>query len=102
MGLIRKSLMVGSVGLVRGSSKKQRVAKKSLNEAREQTRLMQQQIAAQAAQAAQAQAMQAQAVPPQPVSVPAGWYADPSGAPCLRWWDGQQWTTATAPQPRNT
>src|SRR6185369_6144764 len=26
-----------------------------------------------------------------------GWYADPSGAPGLRWWDGAQWTAHTQP-----
>ncbi|WP_300008071.1 hypothetical protein [Pseudonocardia sp.] len=40
MGLIRKSLMIGTAGLVRGSSKKQRVAKAQLKELREQTRIM--------------------------------------------------------------
>lgn len=32
---------------------------------------------------------------------PAGWYADPSGLPVLRWWDGVAWTPQThqgAPQ----
>lgn len=29
----------------------------------------------------------------------AGWYADPTGAPMLRWWDGYRWTDATAPTP---
>lgn len=28
-----------------------------------------------------------------------GWYADPSGTASLRFWDGQVWTTATAPVP---
>lgn len=46
MGLIRKTLAVSTLGLVRGSSKKQRVAKAQLNELREQTRLMQEQAAA--------------------------------------------------------
>ena len=26
------------------------------------------------------------------ISTQPGWYADPSGAPRLRWWDGAQWT----------
>lgn len=40
MGLIRKSLMVGTLGGVSGSSKKQRVAKASLRELRQQTALL--------------------------------------------------------------
>lgn len=44
-------------------------------------------------------------------ATPAAWYADPSGQPCLRWWDGAQWTSAAvafpppgapAPPPPNT
>lgn len=30
---------------------------------------------------------------------PAGWYPDPSGAPQLRWWDGQRWASHVAPDP---
>lgn len=30
-------------------------------------------------------------------SLPPNWYPDPSGAPQLRWWDGQQWTAHTHP-----
>ncbi len=40
MGLIRKTLMVGTAGIVKGSSKKQRVAKASLKELKQQTKLM--------------------------------------------------------------
>jgi hypothetical protein len=29
----------------------------------------------------------------------AGWYADPSGQAGVRWWDGAQWTSYTAPHP---
>lgn len=28
---------------------------------------------------------------------PAGWYADPSGLPARRWWDGRQWTDHIQP-----
>lgn len=28
---------------------------------------------------------------------PAGWYADPSGLPALRWWDGREWTSHVQP-----
>jgi hypothetical protein len=30
--------------------------------------------------------------------IPPGWYADPTGQPVNRWWDGHQWTTNTAPR----
>jgi hypothetical protein len=30
---------------------------------------------------------------------PAGWYADPSGLPATRWWDGRQWTDHLQPGP---
>ncbi len=33
---------------------------------------------------------------PQP---PAGWYADPQGAPFERWWNGLAWTASTRPTP---
>lgn len=32
----------------------------------------------------------------------AGWYPDPSGAPALRWWDGERWTDSTHPLPDPT
>lgn len=35
--------------------------------------------------------------PPPPSTVPAGWYRDPNGQPCSRWWDGYRWTDYTAP-----
>lgn len=41
MGLIRKTLALGTVGIVNPRSKKQRVAAASLHELHEQTRLMQ-------------------------------------------------------------
>ena len=45
MGLIRKTLAVGTVGVVKPSSKKQRVAKATMNAAQEQVRLQKQQAA---------------------------------------------------------
>lgn len=32
---------------------------------------------------------------PEPVNPPPGWYADPSGEPQNRWWDGATWQDAT-------
>lgn len=31
---------------------------------------------------------------------PPGWYADPSGAPVRRWWNGQQWTDSVQQPPK--
>jgi hypothetical protein len=50
VGLIRKTMAVSTLGLVRGSSKKQRVAKASLKELRKQTELMRQEAQQLAAQ----------------------------------------------------
>jgi hypothetical protein len=65
MGLIRKTLAVGTVGMVRPSSKKQRVAKKSLKELKEQTKIqaMQANLFAQAAANA---SQQSQSIPQAP------------------------------------
>ena len=30
-------------------------------------------------------------------SVPSGWYPDPDGKPCARYWDGRAWTEQTRP-----
>lgn len=32
-------------------------------------------------------------------NVQAGWYADPDGLPCQRYWDGNSWTSETRPVP---
>lgn len=34
---------------------------------------------------------------PIPSAAPAGWYADPYGVPCLRWWNGSVWTDQCRP-----
>ncbi len=84
MGLIRKTLMVGTMGAVRGSSKKQRVAKAQLKELRVQTRLQQAQL-------------QQQAQPAPPAAPPPGWYPSPTQSGSTQWWDGAQWTPSFAP-----
>jgi hypothetical protein len=35
-------------------------------------------------------------LPTASAAIPAGWYADNTGASLQRWWDGSQWTTHTA------
>lgn len=46
MGMIRKSLAISTLGLVRGSSKKQRVAKKTLKSSLRQEEIMEAQLRA--------------------------------------------------------
>jgi len=33
----------------------------------------------------------------EPALPPPGWYADPTGRPAFRWWDGRQWTEHVGP-----
>lgn len=124
MGLIRKSLAVGTLGAVKGSSKKQRNQKALIKEAKTanniaaaqlQNQLREQELArAEAQQAlaysqAQTAYLQAQAaravsdkLPPPPPALSElapGWYNDPSGTPGLRYYDGSTWTEHTAPYP---
>lgn len=125
MGLIRKSLAITTVGLVRPSSKKQRVAKAQLKELKQQTRIMSEQehqaqldreatFAAQRTPApagghqqrmAELQRIRAgantPATPAAAASVtlpPEGWYPHPDRQDLLRWWDGADWTERTAPR----
>ena len=79
MGLIRKTLMLCSLGVIRGSSKKQRVAKRTLK----------------AAEWGASAQLASYAVPPvasptPPALPPAGWY--PCGIGTVAWWDGARWT----------
>jgi hypothetical protein len=78
MGFFRKAASISTAGLIDFRSDKERTARyarQTRNAVREQTRAQVQQ---------------------QPVTAP-GWYRDPAGMPCLRWWDGRSWTAATAP-----
>jgi uncharacterized protein DUF2510 len=90
MGLIRKTLMVGTAGVVRGSSKKQRVAKAQLKQQKEQTAIARQQLAM-----GQHQALAA-TTSPAPGAPAAGWFPDQAVPGQLRYFDGQQWTDQTA------
>lgn len=125
MGLIRKTLMISTAGVVRGSSKKQRIAKASLNQLKQQTELMKEQERRERAEQAQiiqarripaptgsheqrkaeldriralANAPQRQAIAPVPVLPPQGWYPDADREHLLRYWDGSSWTEQTAPR----
>jgi type II secretory pathway pseudopilin PulG len=88
VGLIRKTLMISTAGVVRGSSKKQRVAKKSLRELQAQTRLQQQALKEQAA---------APTARPAPAGPPAGWFPSPTRDGVTQWWDGTRWTEHVKP-----
>lgn len=36
---------------------------------------------------------------PMPMPMPPGWYPDPQGMHCMRWFDGRSWTAGTMPMP---
>ena len=97
MGLIRKSLALGTLGVVRPNSKKQRVGKAQLKELKKQTAVLQRAEATAAQHEHDQQIAQRQAAlraaPPL-----AGWYPDADQAHLLRWWDGVAWTDRTAPR----
>jgi hypothetical protein len=93
MGLIRKTMSITTLGAVDFRSDKERTAAYSKGvrrQARKQTSLLREQ---------NAMIQQMQAPEPIPPSMPARWYPDPEGAPCLRYWDGKRWTRHTAPLP---
>lgn len=112
MGIIRKSLMLGTGGVVRGSSKKQRVAKAQLTELRKQTKIAETEagvpptpgsvewMKADAARRKAARAASKSAPVAAPAQTPAGWYPSPDQSGRLQYWDGSQWTPSfAAPQP---
>lgn len=99
MGIIRKTMSVSTAGLIDFRSDKERTAaygKGVRKEAKKQTKLMQQQLAAQQASAqppAPAHApMPVPVQPPTPQLPPAGWYQDANNPAVNRWFDGTQWT----------
>jgi hypothetical protein len=116
VGLIRKTMSMGTFGLVDFRSDKERTARyirHTRNAVRAQSQ-MQAQLAQQEAEAAYRQAALAQqqmnfaaaqlAVtqnpPVQPQAVAAGWYRNPAGDPArLQWWDGYAWTENYQPVP---
>jgi len=90
VGLIRKTLMLSTAGVVSGSSKKQRVAKAQLKQVKEQTAIARQQLAMD-----QRDALTVTAVP-MPGVPAAGWFPDQTVPGQLRYFDGQRWTDQTA------
>lgn len=75
MGIVRKTLMISTAGIVRGNSKKQRVAKATLKQAKLQSSLLK------------------DAATRQPThSLAAGWHPSPFGEQgVLRFYDGVRW-----------
>ncbi|MBB4689844.1 DUF2510 domain-containing protein [Amycolatopsis jiangsuensis] len=105
MGIIRKSLMVGTGGVVRGSSKKQRVAKAQLKELRKQTSMMDASGSSTGYPAGSigdllAKRKQRNAEPVQPQAPAPGWYPSPNQQGQLQWWDGATWVESFAPAPQ--
>jgi hypothetical protein len=112
MGLIRKTASISTLGLIgfrSNGEQTKRIAKQTRNAARAQVVQNQMMIANQRAQIeAQVQAngyqMARDIAPIQPVRQlppgrPAGWYADPTDASALCWWDGKKWMPATKHYP---
>lgn len=114
MGLIRKTMSMTTLGAVDFRSDKERTAaytKAAKKEAKKQTRLMEQQVAAhhnpQPAQqgwgsrliaAAEAKKAELDAAKTPASETPAGWYPDQTTPGQVRYFDGTTWTNQTRPQ----
>lgn len=106
MGIIRKTMSVSTAGLIDFRSDKERTAAYSRGtrtQAKKQTKLMRQQLAAQEAAARTAMpapvVAQAPAPAPTPQLPPAGWYQDANNPNVNRWFDGTKWTEHVQPSP---
>ena len=100
MGIIRKTMSVSTAGLIDFRSDKERSAaygKGVRKEAKKQTKLMQQQLAAQQATAQPPAPRAVPAPSPTPQLPPAGWYQDAKNPTANRWFDGTQWTEHVQP-----
>ncbi|MBJ7451428.1 MAG: DUF2510 domain-containing protein [Blastococcus sp.] len=110
MGIIRKTMSFGTVGVVSYRSKSERAAKyakQTRNAARAQVvqnGLMletQRQMVNGIDHANVREEVRDMRAPvaPTPAAPPAGFYSDPQGdASLLRWFDGSQWTDMTKPR----
>ena len=88
MGVFRKTASVLTVGLIDFRSDKERIARYA-----RQTRNA---VRAQS-QGQMRHVYEQQLIANQRPSTAPGWYPSPDGLACLRWFDGAQWTSYTAP-----
>lgn len=101
MGLFRKITSVSTLGVVsyrnpveRGA-RSARLTKNAIRAQTAQDRRLYRLQSMQQAQQHQQQIAHMTHIAIGPTAVP-GWYADPHGQPCQRWWDGREWTPYTA------
>lgn len=113
MGLIRKATSISTLGLVSyrtSGERAARYARQTRNAARlnniqnmQMIELQRQQLEAetqaQVMRATQIAATQLQAPRQAPPALPPGWYADPTDARALTWWDGTTWHPGTKHYP---
>lgn len=92
MGRIRKTLSIGTLGVVRFRNAEE----KTYRQVRKANRIAGKQLAVERQIAAQqARSVVQQPAPPAP---PAGWYPDPQQPHLVRWWDGAAWGPQTQPR----
>ncbi|WP_254924359.1 MULTISPECIES: DUF2510 domain-containing protein [unclassified Rhodococcus (in: high G+C Gram-positive bacteria)] len=99
MGIIRKTMSVGTLGIVSYRNDAERTSKytkQTRNAARAQ--VVQQGVSLEL-QRQQLQAMNHANVREEtrPVTTPPGWYGDPGNPGFVRWFDGSQWTQHVQP-----
>lgn len=89
MGLLRKTVRIGTLGLA-GESPRNRQHKAAAKNAKAQADLAK----AEAARVREGikSDLRTSAVPPTPALGQSGWHPDPAGRAELRWWDGRGWT----------
>lgn len=91
MGIIRKTMSVGTLGLIDFRSGKEAARRAAAKESKANAKLAKAQT-----KVAKSQMTTAPGSEAQPVPAPApGWYAVPGG---LSYWDGQQWSSFTPRQ----